>query len=81
MNTFHIICPKSARASRQMLPGNVAVTVSAISTPMNTRHQPGGRHLDPPFTDGETLDVLVFQQSDIRFKTTKCKPTAVWHII
>ncbi|KTG05124.1 hypothetical protein cypCar_00044002, partial [Cyprinus carpio] len=41
----------NARASCQMLSGNVAVTVSAISTPMNTRHQPGGRHLDPPFTD------------------------------
>ncbi len=77
----HIICSKSARASRQMLPVNVAVTVSAISASMNTRNQLGGRHLDPPFTDGETLDVLVFLQSDIRFRTTKCKPTAIWHII
>ncbi len=77
----HIIFSNSAQASLQMLPVNVAVTVSAISASMDTRNQLGGCHLDPPFTEGETLDVLVFQQSDIRFRTTKCKPTAVWHII
>ncbi len=76
----HIICSKSARTSLQMLPVNVAVTVSAISDSMNTRNQLGYHHLDPPFTEGETLDILVFQQRDISFRTTKCKLTAVWNI-
>ncbi len=77
----HIICSKSARTSLQMLPVNVELTMSAISESMNTRNQLGYRHMDPPFTEGETLDVLVVQQSDIRFRTTKYKPTAVWNII
>ncbi len=64
-----------------MLPVNVELTMSAISDSMNTRNQLGYHHLDPPFTEGETLDVLVVQQSDIRFRTTKYKPTTVWHII
>ncbi|KAF4103978.1 hypothetical protein G5714_014965 [Onychostoma macrolepis] len=45
----------NARASRQMLSVNVAVTMSAISAPMNNHNQLGGRHLDPPSTDGYGL--------------------------
>ncbi|KAF4103976.1 hypothetical protein G5714_014963 [Onychostoma macrolepis] len=45
----------NARASRQMLLVNVAVTMSAISAPMNNHNQLGDRHMDPPSTDGYAL--------------------------
>ncbi|KAK2881587.1 hypothetical protein Q8A67_018855 [Cirrhinus molitorella] len=44
-----------AQASRQMLPVSVAVTVSAISAPMDTQNQLGAHRMDPPFTDGYVL--------------------------
>lgn len=44
-----------AQASPQMLPVNVSVIISGMTSTMNTHNQLGGRHMDPYFTDGYAL--------------------------